>query len=149
MKPNELYACDPKEERTGDLYWPLFSYGNDLIPEFVGHEDIPEEVWEAQTRVTVRLYEDHDVDQRRCWTLGAVYFDGDPVMVIRIAGREGRDHRSRFVTDWDRYVAMFHFLNSLLDPEPDDSEFSDVVDPDKDIPDLTEFYGMRWTPDGE
>jgi hypothetical protein len=67
-------------------------------------------------------------------------------MIIRNAGREGDDHRSRFITHPARYSDLLKYLATLANPAPKEALGGDVVPLDQDIPKLGEFYGesLRW-----
>lgn len=91
-------------------------------------------------RVEVRVIRHVDWDVRRFWRLATVWFDGEPVMVVKNAGREGDDHFGRFITDPARYWQMVAYLRSLMPPEPGKVD-DEIVDPDEMRDDLTRFYG--------
>lgn len=61
-------------------------------------------------------------------------------MVIQNAGREGDDHRFKFVTNAEQYAKMVGYLVGLspLDMNGEDSK---LIDPEKDDIELTHFYG--------
>lgn len=135
MKPSELYALEVKEVWK-DL-WVLNGCYYHHVPEL-------EAVWSMldfskNEKVELRVFGHVNYDTRRFWLLAGVYFDGHPVMVIRNAGREGDDHHSRFITDGGRYFDLVKYLAGLANPKRDVP--LDVVDVEKDIPDLCSFYG--------
>lgn len=136
MTPDELYARAP-ESLSSDLHF-LRGSVFDHIPELEGNlrQDDPNQ------RVIIRCYKEFYFDTRRFWRICSVWFDSKPIMIIRNAGREGDDHRSRFVTDAPGYIRMVVYLQTLTQPRCDrDSTIKDEVDPALDIPDLTTFYG--------
>ena len=138
MKPSDLYARDA-EDTWKDLSVLMGCYYKHL-PEL-------EQVWdrldlEKNEKVQIKVYRYVDYDGRRFWLLGGVYFDGQPVMIIRNAGREGDDHHSRFITDGGRYFEMLKYLSTLCRfQDKDQQPVIDLVAPDDDIPDLETFYG--------
>jgi hypothetical protein len=97
---------------------------------------------EEDRMIETRLYRDVAFDDRRCWTLGSIWFLGGPVLIFQEAGREGRDHRRRYVVDRELYWKMVAYLQTL--PRTDDWVFSDgeLVGLDEEMgDDLTHFYG--------
>ena len=82
-------------------------------------------------------------DHRRFWRLAVVRLDGEPVMVIQNAGREGDDHKDRFVVSNARVAALVARLREELtltheeDPPPREHDL------DEQIPGLTAFYNHR------
>jgi hypothetical protein len=137
MKPSDLYAREPKETWT-DVSALVGCYYNH-VPEL-------ENFWQhlkldRNTKVTIKVYGFLREDTRRFWLLGGVFFAGGPVMIIRNAGREGDDHRSRFITHPASYYDMIKYLASLSDPAPKEFEASNVMSPDQDIEGLGTFYG--------
>lgn len=136
MTPLELYTRDP-ESISSDLTL-IRGYVFDHVPEINGQlrADDPNQ------RVIIRCYKEFNFDTRRFWRICSVWFDSLPIMIIRNAGREGDDHRSRFVTDQAGYLRMVIYLQTLTVPNCDrDSDVQDLVDPLVDIADLTTFYG--------
>jgi hypothetical protein len=77
-------------------------------------------------------------DYRRYWELTTVWFDGQPVMIVQNAGREGDDYHERFITDPHAYADMVGYLRTLLPADLNDP--SDVVDPNVERDDLLAFY---------
>lgn len=133
MTPKQLYEMTP--ESTEKSLYPLAGcYYNHLPEAGDSHEWISSET----DRVEVRTIKYFDYDGRRYWRLATVWFDSKPVMVIQNAGREGDDHRERFVTDHAQLMAMASHVRSLMKPE----EPRDVVAIDADLPELTDFYGQ-------
>lgn len=113
----KLYAREP-ESTTHEL-WQLQDGNNTVMPEidaFYWH-------FKSNERVTLKVLKDFCFDGRRTWSLFTVWLDGNPVMIVQRAGREGDDHIKRFITDSARYDEMVAYLNSLLpvnenDPQP-------------------------------
>lgn len=91
-------------------------------------------------RIRVDVLADPYVDGTRVFRLLAVYFDAEPVMILQIGGRSGRDHLRRFITDPARYGLLLGWIVQLL-PVPEDSEPDNVVlGLDDERTDLVEFY---------
>lgn len=126
MTANELYNLKPKNV-TKEIY-NLYKH-IDILDSFCNYE--------ANERVEVKEIISYCFDGRRVWNLSTVWFDGNPVMVIQEAGREGDDHVADYVTDKERYREMIQYLRSL---EEEDDNYS-FLEPDKDEPNLTSFYG--------
>ena len=131
---NELYAMKP-ESISNDLSRLSGCYYNH-IQEFNEHDEYLGD--EVQQRVEIRTLKFFDFDGRRFWKLSTVFFDGNPVMVIQNAGREGDDHSKRFITDTNLFMSMGKFIKSLI---KSGNELPEQVDCNMDIPELTEFYG--------
>lgn len=133
--PNELYAMTP-EETTNDVSRLVGCYYNH-IPEI----DEYAEFYHIETpRIEIKYLKDWCYDGRRVWQLATVWFWNKPVMIIQNAGREGDDHRVRFITDPEQYKLMIEYIIALMEiPEP---KLEDVYKPDEDIDGLTEFYGQ-------
>jgi hypothetical protein len=130
VAPSVLYAREPiRVERN---LWRVQSVVGD---EFM------EPDWDQNERVELRVLADFSFDGERTWFLVTVWLDGNPFMVIQMAGRGDRDHQERFVTDHDRYSAAVQYMRSLI---PVGSYHHDSVHPvDEPIRGLTEFYGNR------
>ena len=137
--PNDLYRLEPERIIGGQfnsneyLWWG--SYFNH-IPEIDAYAE-----YEDTDKIEVQIYKDFDFDGRRFWRLASIWFEGEPVMIIRNAGREGDDHASRFVTDRERYIQMVSHILSLQKLDESGIEGEDFVDPDEEVTELLEFYG--------
>jgi hypothetical protein len=136
MKPSELYARTPErvDYEIGNLIGFYYNHVLEIENNHLPWED-------PNKRVEFRCYKYFNFDGRRFWRLAAVYFDGQPVMITQNAGREGDDHRKRFITDFPRYQNMVAYLMSLVRPE--DWKNQDIVKPDDEIEGLDEFYGNK------
>jgi hypothetical protein len=140
MTPNELY------QRTPERIEPLI--GEDGRLNFVGgcyYDHIPEldrdyrNTFNQTDRIVCKVYKHFDFDFRRFWRLASIWMDGEPVMIIQNAGREGDDHATRFITDLGKYREMVRLLRSLQwNVTVDDV---DVVHADEVINNLDSFYG--------
>jgi hypothetical protein len=134
--PIQLYMMLPQEthNRVRELVGVYYNH----IPEVVDADGL---AWDATSpRVQIRVIKRFDFDGRRYWQLATVWFDDKPVMIIQNAGREGDDHRARFITDPELYAQMCTHIASLI-INVQQLELTDVVDINDDIDGLTEFYG--------
>lgn len=131
MTPNELYKRDWKE---GDRV----ILNKDNLPE-AGLNDWEAEVFEKAEWIKIKNHGFIQSDYRRYWQLASVWFLDKPVMIIRNAGREGDDRQDRFITDVPLFWQMVAYLQVLKVHRGEPPK--DTVNPDKDIPNLTEFYG--------
>lgn len=133
MTPNQIYALPYESAQTEDHY----EWGQGHFPEldaylYEGFEPTPL----VEFRTVKYVY----IDGRRYWSLRTVWYQGHPVMILQNAGREGDDHKQRFITDGSRFAHMLEYIRSKHIPS--ESFTSDYVDPDLDNPSLTSFYGM-------
>jgi hypothetical protein len=136
MTPNQLLQRTPE---TTDHYIAVLHdtwHNYDHVPELRG--ELPDT--DPTKSIEIRYYKDFHFDLRRNWTLASVWFKDKPVMIIQNAGREGDDHAKRFIVDSTAYQDMIIHLNSLCRPYMYESQDA-VVDPEVDIPNLTNFYG--------
>lgn len=134
MKAIDLYNMTPESETNELGYLKGFYY--DHIPE------IQESLWGYETtneKIVIKTIKDFDFDGRRCWTLRTVWFEGNPVMILQNAGREGDDHRERYITNITLYEQMLSYMKSLIGTE----SLSDdcCIDEYKDYDFLDTFYG--------
>lgn len=141
MKPSELYTLEVKKTWT-DL-WMLKGCYYSHVPE------LNDSIWnmldfKKNVKAEVRAFGYVDYDGRRFWLLAGVYFERKPVMIIQNAGREGDDFHGRFITDPVGYFEMIKYLASLASPQIEAPIC--VVDLEKDIPNLDNFYGdeLQW-----
>lgn len=80
------------------------------------------------------------IDGRRMWGLGYITFKDEPFMIIRNAGREGRDFSDEFVFDDKIYSEFLSFIYALKGTMLHEDE---VFDLDPDIYDLDYFYSEK------
>lgn len=110
------------------------------VNEWDGDWDLLERL-DAQGRFQIKTlgYENGSGD--RYAFLASVWFDGQPVMVVQEAGRSGRDHQRRWITDKLEYVEMCQYLRKQIEVS---IEPNDVVDPATQIypEEIFNFYGM-------
>lgn len=136
MTPQELYDAQYIETWTGVNVLDLLQgcYFNHIpeISEFARFEnvDLP--------RIWVHIHGYLQVDYRRFHRLASVWYKGKPVMVIQNAGREGDDHKKRWVTDEATYLEMIGYILSLLPI----TKFNraDFISSTEDIGDIQNFY---------
>lgn len=136
MKPNELYQCKPDKEDK-DVYKV-----RDFFPEVYNIYDFDEDHYVNLTRFSIKYYADPYIDGYRVWRLASIWIDNKPFMVIQLAGRGGRDHTGKFITDSELYVKCVQYLQSFC---PIVNDF-DVFNPEEDISTLTKFCGSSWSP---
>lgn len=133
---NFLYTY-PSESETTDLSSLRGCYYDHIreceLSDYFDFESI------KQDRVEIKFLKNHNFDYRRIWRLATVWFDDKPVMVIQNAGREGDDHRARFITDAPRFNDMCDYIKALCTIKCEVQR--DVVDATVDIENLTCFYG--------
>jgi hypothetical protein len=131
---NDLYKMNP--ERVEKCLGCLKGFYYDHLPEIEG------DLWGLENKndkVEIKVLKDFDFDGRRLWRLSTVWFDGKPTMIIQNAGREGDDHRERFITDVKEFKNMISYINSLI--EEDTCDDVCFTNPDDKIKCLTSFYG--------
>jgi hypothetical protein len=139
MKPIDLYNRTPEyKERVVDEDGYFSTILEEHIPEIQGFDIWRKNAFDQTYRVCVEVYKHFDFDHRRYWRLASVVLDGKNIMIIRNAGREGRDHSSRIITDIEGYRELVKLLFSMYNPELNNVK---VVDEHEDVPELTEFYG--------
>lgn len=132
IRAKEIYTIEP--ESVSNELGTLKGFYYDHIPE------ITENLWGVETdRIEINTLKDFDFDGRRCWTLRTVWFDGEPIMILQNAGREGDDHAKRFITDLPLYKKMVVYIKSLL--PTDDLSGGVVIDAEEGREDLISFYG--------
>lgn len=139
MKPSDLYARKAINI-SRDINYLIGCYYNH-IPEIQNNSSYRLEG--VNRRIFIHYYKEHCFDDRRTWTLAAVEFDNEFVMVIQNAGREGDDHSKRFITNKSQYDEMVKYIRALLPAVDDDVSSNDVVGLEDDIEGLADFYGHR------
>lgn len=131
MTPNELYALE-SHSVTNDLY-----YLDGHLPELAGIDLTNASISNTQY-VVIRIVKEIIQDHSRYWRLATVWFRGNPVMVIQNAGRGGRDHMERFITDPVEYMKMCVHLVEFAGTDAIDEDT--IIDANSDDPNLTSFY---------
>lgn len=87
-------------------------------------------------RLKLRTHHYENFDGERGWNLASIALDDIPFMIIQKAGRGGRDHEARFITDAGVYrQAILYLIQTSAPPD------SEVINPEEDRPELTAFYG--------
>lgn len=98
-----------------------------------------------QGRMQVKLVGHDNGDGYRYATLVTIWYNGCPVMIVQEAGRGGRDHQRRWITDVLEYKALCRYLRSqiIVNIDPDED---DIVSPDAFVyaEDLYNFYGATF-----
>lgn len=129
MKAKEIYT-QQHISKTNDLY---------CILEFM---DLDSSMIEESKniKIEIRYYIDQNFDGERYMSMYSVWFKEKPFMICQIAGRGGRDHREKYVTDMNIYTQALSYIKSLMVVE---EIMTDVIDPDKDCKELDTFYGYN------
>lgn len=98
-----------------------------------------------QGRMQVKLVGHDNGDGYRYATLATIWYNGCPVMIVQEAGRGGRDHQRRWITDVLEYKALCIYLRSQITIDIDPHE-DEVVSPDAFIfaDELYNFYGATF-----
>jgi hypothetical protein len=92
MKAREVYELPTLDDAyTSDN---LLNYSYDFLDLDREYVSIGE-----QGRLVMKCHGCVRHDSRRYWELCTAWFDNQPFMIIRRAGREGDDHKSRFITN--------------------------------------------------
>jgi hypothetical protein len=130
--PRELYALKPYKVHH-DLYPLIYLHLENEIP----YGDVDTNAAEAEEQIEIRVLADECEDGRRTWTLETVWFCGNPVMVVNSSGRDGDEYHNRYITDLIQFENMLKFLRAFCKNNEIEGL---VIDLDKTIPDMTEFY---------
>ncbi len=130
MKPSQIYALSTYKKV--DL-WSFVDHRDMIeLTEFVYQID-----HDKNTRIEVREHYYWCEDGRRSIVIDTVWLDHHPVMVLRAAGREGRDYCDRFITDARLFAEIVIYLRSIADVES-----PEVISADSDIKALDVFYNQ-------
>jgi hypothetical protein len=130
---NDLYAMEPI--RTSLDPWHFHR----TLPE-LEHDRIPEtDDVSANTRVEARYLSDPYIDGYRVSELYTLWLDDKPFAVCQEAGRSGKDHQARFLTDAKVFGEAMAYLVSLYEYEAEESP--EIIDPNTPMRALTTFYG--------
>lgn len=130
MTPRELLRR--KVEYTTNDPYRLFKHID--IDEW----SVDDDAIEAEGLVRIDWFKDFCFDGRRSWSLGAVYFKGDAVMILQSAGREGDDYTNEYIINKDGQKELCAYIRSKTKIETEDSIHSYGMD--EDILCLTSFY---------
>jgi hypothetical protein len=124
MKAKDLYALPPI--RTSKELWSYIQ----LFPNFNSNDFQTNECAEIEER----FYAENSYDGERCFILSVLAFNNKPFAILQKAGRGGSDHKEIFITCKETYLAALAKLQELID-DP-----IEIIDENKDIPELTAFY---------
>lgn len=119
-----------------EVVWQTIHGNKGCLGDFEGYEGAAQ-----SERITIKEHGFYTYDHRRIWRVASVWLDDRPVMIIRNAGREGDDHKARWVVDEEAYAGLLKEVVSLANPHPQKNE--DFVDRNKDIGDVFDFYGHK------
>lgn len=128
MRPFDIYHNTTIISESFEI-WDIEDYFGFDTPSF-NYEKI-----HNAKRILVKKHFFHNFDGERTISLNSVWFDGKTVMITQHAGRGGRDHNRRFITNYSSYNDMVNFIRSCSE------EQSDYCDLAEECPELTEFYG--------
>lgn len=139
MTPNELYYYSlPIKSETYDLT-DLQGCHYNHFPEIPSGQ-LSEIPIGLNKDVRFQIHYEANYDSRRFWRLASVWYKNEPFMIVQNAGREGDDHKKRWVTDNIVYGHAIQYIESLR-MVIRVSEGLDYVEPWTDIGDLFNFYG--------
>jgi hypothetical protein len=99
------------------------------------------DILENEGRVEVRSLISDYIDGNRICEMATVWFDGKPVFIAQDAGRGGRDHRRRWLTDVPLYWTLVAYLLSKVGLQ--EVDHTDVADPEALFyeEEIFDFYG--------
>lgn len=127
LTPNDVYAL-PTQEITRNPHILVGCYYDFLEDSGIDSYDLQYDACQDSMRLEIRAHKYFNFDGRRFWRLATVWFDNKPVMIIQNAGREGDDHRKRFITDPSLFWEMVAHIRTLIKHK--EPELKDVVDPE-------------------
>lgn len=131
----EIYQL-PHQSETNEL-WSLKGCYYDFLPE-IDDYDLYSIKPEDNKRLKIKVLKDFDFDGRRFWRLQTLWIDDKPVMIMQNAGREGEDHRERFITNDGLYKEVVNYMRELVGDNS--NMFDDFVD-ENEPRNYLEFYG--------
>lgn len=129
MKPSFIY-----QQKPISVDYDLFALKNHIIEISVNDAN------QFNTLIEIRDHFYKNFDGTRYMDVSSVWFDDKPVMIIRKAGRYGKDQRDQFVTDRGLYVEMLHYIVSLNMRSLIFCE-ENMFDAESDIESLNHLYG--------
>lgn len=136
MKPIDLYKREPiKTEPLSEFLSFRYDKINAFFPDLEEGDE-----YNYSHRATIHYYKDYCFDGRRGWVLASISFEGDPVMVVQMAGRENEDHLKCFITNEPMYNSLVQYMKTLAVVIPETNP--NVVNANDDIEDLTKFYSV-------
>lgn len=131
MRPIDIY--NSKVVAMGD-FWEVEPHIYDEI--FSTNPDYDK--IEKSKKIIVKKHFHHNFDYQRDMTLASVWFENKPVMIIQHAGRGGKDHEARFITNEDLFNRMISFIRSF-----NQQEIFGLVGINEELETLTNFYGYN------
>jgi hypothetical protein len=137
IKLKDIYAIVGKPVKLTD--WVLRDEWFPEIDSTMTHIDESLEQLEEDKRLVLKELLNKNYDGERIAVMYSIWFDGRPVAVVQNAGRSGRDHAARWVTDTDAYAALLAYL--LTFSRPNDTR--DITDPNVELyeEEICHFYG--------
>lgn len=72
-----------------------------------------------ESGLRVKTIAHYGYDSRRYWDLSLVFYKEIPIMLIQNAGREGDDHRSRYIFNVETYKQCIEDLSVVDDDDKD------------------------------
>ena len=140
MTPSAYYNCKNVIRETNDLNEIFGMSSHSHIPE-INEYYIHEEDNIKNEHITTKVLLDKNTDGRRIVKVITVWYDKNPVMIIRAAGREGDDHYDRFITDVFLYRSMVNYLRLILPHEEINED--EIVNSEADVANLNILYGSK------
>lgn len=135
MNAKQIYAMKPL--RTSNDFSDLY----DHMIEISQFEHIIDDT--DDNRIEIKTVAYHHEDYERGVTLSTAWCMGIPFMVMQNAGRGGKDHVDRFITNVNVYYICAKFI---MDKELHSSMSRlkhDIIDENEDNPRLINFYGYK------
>lgn len=142
MKISKIFELPSQELKLED--WVL---RGDWFPELPDPHRLESSevlaVLAAEGRLAVKQLVYLYVDGSRDASMHTLWFDGTPVAIVQNAGRSGRDHQRRWVTNGPVFLALEQYLVSKMLSDED----LDVVDPESEVyeEEFLCFYGNDFT----
>lgn len=138
MNCKQLYEMDAKQKDwiAGTL---VEFFDHDEVSDKDGIYRIEEKA--LNEKISVKDIVNYCFDGRRVWVLKSLWFDNKPFAIMQEAGREGDDHRDRYISNAEVFKECVDFINSLLQPKIE--EINGLVDENQDMANLTSFYGHK------
>ena len=142
MRPCDIYAMPDiaRDWQKRDFYMLLNEWHNHLpeIKDTYSLYEIP-----LDSPMEIKVHFDAPIDYERCCIIGSVWFDNQPIMIFRHAGRGGHDDYDRFITDPMRFGKLVAYIQSLIPNQA----VNDYVDAGLDLKALDRFYGYDFKGD--
>ncbi len=113
-QPVDLTQYVLREEWIPELQGSLDLYNGELLEEL-----------QTEQRLQLKCLVDDYIDGHRVVQMHTLWFDGHPLCIVQNAGRSGRDHSRRWVTDPRQYLQMLAYLVSKIKVEANDNDLAD------------------------